>query len=554
MKYLFVLIIYILFVLPLSAQQLYLEISQLDPITTASDSLTKVGPFINYAQINKASDSLVKTYQRRGYLNLLTQPIQKNNDSTYQQSWILGKRTSHVKLILEGPEDSTRLAVIPLSRKREQTIPITSLDSLLNKSTNDLYAAGYSFNQINPIQVGRLGQDTLELTYQLKLNQQRRLNQIIVKGYDKFPKKVLGKQLKQNSVFNDRTIQRVNNAIASMPFVNQTREPGILFKQDSTQIYLYLEKKNNNTVDGMLGFNNGESDKLELTGYLDLLLQNNLDAAETLHLIYRNDTGEQSLLDVQVEVPYLLGSNFGFKGELNLLRRDSTYQNTRVSAGAFYKPNWESSFGLAYENRLSTATASIETTPTDDISSNGLVANYSLLRQNLNDLLMPEKTALTVELGIRRRLLLEKNENQQIIHATFRRLWHLSHKSSVFTSVNAKWLNSDNIQFNELYQFGGLGSIRGFAQHSFDSSKYGTLMTEFRYRLGEQIYLHSIIDYGVFQSFFDERPVNIYGFGVGMGILTQAGILKLGIANGQFDDANVDFSSTIAHLNLKIRF
>jgi len=153
-----------------------------------------------------------------------------------------------------------------------------------------------------------------------------------------------------------------------------------------------------------------------------------------------------------------------------------------------------------------------------------------------------------------KRTIENNSENQFNFHATFLKLWHLSYRSKFLGRLTSTYLKSDNIQFNELYQFGGLGSIRGFNQNSIDSSFYTTLATEYRYRLNDQIYLHSILDIGVFENFNSKKLDELYGFGGGIAILTQAGILNLSIANGRFDDAKVDLSSTVAHINLKINF
>ena len=167
---------------------------------------------------------------------------------------------------------------------------------------------------------------------------------------------------------------------------------------------------------------------------------------------------------------------------------------------------------------------------------------------------MPENFYLKANFGLIKRTEIEINEKQLSFNATFLKLWHLSHRSVFLSNITSYYLKSKNIQFNELYQFGGLGSIRGFNQNSIDSSFYTTLATEYRYRLNDQIYLHTILDIGVFENFNSKNLDKLYGFGGGIAILTQAGILNLSIANGRFEDAKVDLSSTIAHISLKINF
>jgi hemolysin activation/secretion protein len=236
---------------------------------------------------------------------------------------------------------------------------------------------------------------------------------------------------------------------------------------------------------------------------------------------------------------------------LEIQRRDSTYQRTSITAGLFYKPDWSSTLGINYISTTSTATG--QDANLEDFSKNGIEIRTEIKKQT-TDLLMPENLWLTTRIGMNKRTIENNSENQFNFHATFLKLWHLSYRSKFLGRLTSTYLKSDNIQFNELYQFGGLGSIRGFNQNSIDSSFYTTLATEYRYRLNDQIYLHSILDIGVFENFNSKKLDELYGFGGGIAILTQAGILNLSIANGRFDDAKVDLSSTVAHINLKINF
>jgi outer membrane protein assembly factor BamA len=518
---------------------------------------TRVSPADSLVQILlkdrnslQLTDSIRASLWKKGYLNLLIHKQQKINDSLQQLEIVLNRKYSHVRMKEDTVLGKEVMKVISLSRKRN-FIPINEIESFLSELNNRVKQEGFPFTKTKLANFKFDHTDTIEATLTISQRRKRFINRITVKGYDKFPTNTLQNFTKRKNTYNDRTIERLEKSLDNMPFVKKTKETEVLFKQDSTTVFIYLEKIKTNSADGLIGFNNSNKGKLELNGYVNLKLQNNLDRAETFLLEYRNDNGDQTRFTTSIDLPYLWKTPLGINSMLEIQRRDSTYQRTSITAGLFYKPDWSSTLGINYISTTSTATG--QDANLEDFSKNGIEIRTEIKKQT-TDLLMPENLWLTTRIGMNKRTIENNSENQFNFHATFLKLWHLSYRSKFLGRLTSTYLKSDNIQFNELYQFGGLGSIRGFNQNSIDSSFYTTLATEYRYRLNDQIYLHSILDIGVFENFNSKKLDELYGFGGGIAILTQAGILNLSIANGRFDDAKVDLSSTVAHINLKINF
>jgi outer membrane protein assembly factor BamA len=499
---------------------------------------------------NQQNDSIRTALLKRGYLNLLINKRQKINDSLQQIDIVLNRKYSHVQFKEYTNLGLETLKVISLSRKRN-FIPINEIENYLYDLNNSIQQEGFPFTKTQLSHFKFNNSDTIEAALTVSQRKKRFLNRITIKGYDKFPTNTLQNLTKRRNTYNDKTIGRLEKSLENMPFVKKTKDTEVLFKQDSTNVFIYLKKIKTNSADGLIGFNNSNNGKLELNGYVHLKLQNNLDRAETFLLEYRNDNGDQTKFTTSIDLPYLWNTPLGISSMLEIQRRDSTYQRTSVKAGLFYKPNWNSTIGINYMNSTSTATG--QDPSLEDFSKNGIELITEIKKQT-SDLLMPENLWLTTRIGFKERNIENNYENQLNFHATFLKLWHLGYRSKFLGRLSSTYLNSNNIQFNELYQFGGLGSIRGFNQNSIDSSFYTTLATEYRYRLNDQIYLHSILDIGVFENFNSKKLDKLYGFGGGIAILTQAGVLNLSIANGRFEDAKVDLSSTVAHINLKINF
>tara|TARA_R110000751_G_scaffold168699_1_gene274702 strand:- start:74364 stop:76010 length:1647 start_codon:yes stop_codon:yes gene_type:complete len=548
LKHTYVLIIYILFLNIGNGQNHQLQLAFKKTELSPADSLVQLP--LKEMNSNQQTDSIRTSLLKKGYLNLLINKRQKINDSLQQLEIVLNRRYSHVQIKEDTDLRLEVLKVISLSRKRN-FIPINEIENYLYDLNNSIQQEGFPFTTTQLTHFKFNNSDTIEAALTVSQRKKRYLNRITIKGYDKFPTNTLQNFTKRRNTYNDKTIGRLEKSLENMPFVKKTKDTEVLFKQDSTNVFIYLEKIKTNSADGLIGFNNSNNGKLELNGYVHLKLQNNLDRAETFLLEYRNDNGDQTQFTTSIDLPYVWDTPLGISSMLEIQRRDSTYQRTSVRAGLFYKPNWNSTIGINYIN--STSTAIGQDASLEDFSKNGIELITEIKKQT-SDLLMPENLWLTTRIGFNERSIENNSENQLNFHATFLKLWHLGYRSKFLGRLTSTYLNSNNIQFNELYQFGGLGSIRGFNQNSIDSSFYTTLATEYRYRLNDQIYLHSILDIGVFENFNSKKLDKLYGFGGGIAILTQAGVLNLSIANGRFEDAKVDLSSTVAHINLKINF
>jgi hemolysin activation/secretion protein len=115
-------------------------------------------------------------------------------------------------------------------------------------------------------------------------------------------------------------------------------------------------------------------------------------------------------------------------------------------------------------------------------------------------------------------------------------------------------LKSDTYIINELYRFGVIKSIRGFAENSLQASFMTAIITEYRYIISPDLYLHSIIDYGYYQDDSTNSKGNLLGFGLGLGVQTKNGLLKLAIANGSAKNQQIKFYNTIITICYNVKF
>ena len=111
---------------------------------------------------------------------------------------------------------------------------------------------------------------------------------------------------------------------------------------------------------------------------------------------------------------------------------------------------------------------------------------------------------------------------------------------------------------NELFRFGGINSIRGFEENSLQANFLATILTEYRHTLSPSLYIHSIVDYG----FFEDKTIlqkngqreNLLSLGLGVGLQTKNGLLKLAFANGKKNNDNLTFYNSIVNIYYNVKF
>jgi len=329
-----------------------------------------------------------------------------------------------------------------------------------------------------------------------------------------------------------------------------------LFKENSTVVYLYLKKRNHNLFDGVIGFATDEdTGKLKFNGYLDLELNNNLNFGEQLHIHYKSDGEEQLNFETSASLPYLFRSPIGLGLELKIFKRDSTFITTEQQIKASYQINSSFNTSLGYKSYESNRLLDnlIVDTEVQDYDSKFVTGGITY-RKTQNKLLYPNKTVLSIESEIGQRNLSGTKEDQVRLKADLGHIFHLNTKNSVFVRNTTSILTSDRYVVNELFRMGGINSIRGFDENSIDASLYSVLNTEYRYEINPALYVHSIIDLGYFENPLFSIKEELYSFGVGIGMLTKAGIFQFILANGNTEDQDFSFSNTKIHLSLISRF
>ena len=504
---------------------------------------------VNNLELTKKIDSI----RNQGYFKLEIVEKIKIDSLKYKIKIDLNQKFENIYLLDKGSMINFKDQKIKIiNDERHYQIKINQLEGFLTKTSEDIANKGYPFNKVQLIDIKSYDQVNLYATVNIELNQKRKTDKIIIKGYENFPKAFIKHYLKYSTKddFNLETIKKKGEEIQKLGFVRQVKDPEVLFKKDSTITYLYLEKVKNNSFDGFIGFaTNEESRKLDINGYMDIRLNNSLNYGEQININYKSTNDSDRFLKTNIIAPYIFNTPFALELNLDLTKKDSAYTKDKQSVGISYLINNKHNVSFHISSLNSTSSLEIANELIKDYKSNFKKIKYDFKKVNFNDKLIPIKFLTSVEYSSGNRKDNSGTYNQNIYLVRAFNNFNVTEKSIIYINVESFLLNSNNYYLNEMLLFGGINSIRGFEENSIATNKMFLINSEFRFKLNNDIYINSIIDSAYYENIIENNSINIYGVGFGLNINTNSGVFRINYANGIRKGQDIDLKLSKIHLS-----
>ncbi|WP_415191927.1 POTRA domain-containing protein [Psychroserpens sp.] len=558
-KHLFTSLLFLLYFSNTCAQNLYLTCLGASKNETKSiDSIGYNKMFEDYASLNAEVSSLKTKLIKIGYIETKQLDFIKQTDSSYQVNFSLKNKYKSITIKHHNLVSLPLLKMTGfLDNNNDLVIPIEHIETTLDFVNSQLANEGNPFSSLILTDIIRKDDKNLEGSLSISNLNSRTVDKFVLKGYEKFPKSFVKRYLKikTGQTFSLEAIKEKTKALNDLAFANQIRDPEVLFSQDSTILYMYLEKAKSNTFDGFLGFGTNETtNKIEFDGYLNLNLTNNLNYGESLTLLYKSDESDQQTFDLRLDAPYLFNTPIGADLNLNIFKRDSSFVTVTQALKLNYQINSKHIISGGITSVSSTDLLEVPSTLITDYSSNQYFLNYKYInRQNFN-LLFPVNFIFDITTGFGNRSYDDLKENQSNFHLNTFKIFNLNDKNSIYGRVTSNYLVSDSYLENELPRFGGINSIRGFEENSLIANLYAVLNTEYRYKLNNSIYVHSVIDAAYFENQIANQKEKLFGFGFGFGLITKAGLFRFNYTSGKTENQRFKFSDSKIHLSLTTTF
>ncbi|GEM54548.1 membrane protein [Flavobacterium branchiophilum NBRC 15030 = ATCC 35035] len=502
----------------------------------------------NAARINQEMSNFQNKLVDKGYINAVLWHKKVIQDSIFEYQFDLGTPIKFIHIYI-----GTNKSFFPNSPSDTLVVNYEQIATFLKQTTDKLATNGFPLSKVN-LQNKITKNQTLIADLIIEPQSKRFLNDIIIKGYDVFPagiKKYLIKKY-QNKTLNQQLLESLHQDFAQLGFVKSMKFPELLFTEKTSKVFVYLNKSNNNTFDGLIGFSNNDNQKLQFNGNLDLGLQNFLNQGEILKINWKSDGKQQKTFLFDLELPYIFKTPLTSKTQIHILKQDSTFQTTKLALDLGFALNLKTKIFVGIQNATSTQT--LKTANTNGISYQNqfYVAQFDFQRNKIESFL--DNTYLHIAIGNGNRQTKNQTNQQQFLalNAHWQLLWKDKHGLSLKTQNF--YLQSNTYFTNELYRFGGIKSIRGFLENSLQAHLVMTIITEYQYVISPTLYVHTITDYGFFEDKTTQTTGKLFGLGLGFGLKTKNGWLKMNYANGTVGQQNIKNSSALIHLSLTTTF
>ena len=485
-------------------------------------------------------ERILQQVKKKGFFTVRIDSISKTNKELIAYL-DLGKKINEIIIVTK--KDNTN-GIID-SGIDSIKIKTREFSDLTNQLLEQIDRKGNSFSEItyvNPL----LKNDTLFLEMKISNSSSRKIDKVITRGYEDFPKKFISKYflIDKNTVFSKQKLNQVSALSNKLDFIKEKKAPEVLFKKDSTHLYLFLDKIGTSSFDGLVNFSSKENGKgLLLNGNLDLKLNNTFNTGEKFEIIWNKVSDEKTDFKINSYVPYILNSKFSTTLEFYLYRQDSTFTNTNFELKTDYLINQKSHASILFNSKNSNYLLNISNNDLASYSNYFIGLGYELKKSSTSNL-YKYKNGLNLNLTIGKRKTDTESINQLKFHFSAFANVQINNRGYLNIKNESGLLTSKNYLLNELFRIGGANSIRGYNEQSIFTNGYSYSNIEFRYSLDTSSYLYSITDLGGYKENTTNKIKKLLGIGAGYQFRINNNLVNLGYVISTNSSTNAKLNSS----------
>lgn len=534
--------------------------------------------FKDSSEMHNQLNLLISRLQNKGYIACYLDSLIKV-DNTFFAYINIGDLYEWMRLGT-GNVDKEVLARLNFSEKKfsKKLVSVAYLNQLMDGVLNFYSIHGYPFSTIRLSDIFIINQQ-VSANLKIELNNKVTLDSIRIFSsnssnpiHENYLESYLG--LKKGSNFNLKRIKEVDKRLGRLPFLTSIRKSEFIFGDSYNLLDVFIDKKNANVFDGLIGFLPNKNGKINFYGELNLKLINALKRGELFSFEFKALPNSTSDLKLYLNYPYIFKTNFGMDGIFELHKQDSSFISNRSGLGVLFQLIGGDYLKLFYErNSSSILTNSLTRNSISLILGVDFVKdNYGIainLRKLDNEFNPSNGYTIfgTTSFGSKRILpnanfsdsvfnsipKLYNDFNYQIRTSYY---WNFFGKSVIKFEFFNSQIFSKNIYKNELMRFGGINSLRGFDEQSIWASNFYLGKIEYRFLFDKLSNLFLFYDQAYyeqrdFSNFFADNPL---GFGAGINLETKAGIFSFAYGLGLSKNNPLNLQTGKVHFGLVNNF
>ncbi len=484
-------------------------------------------------------------------------------------------------------EDELTLHTIP-----DKLFSYQDMQDLFQRILEIAENQGYPFAAVHLDSVG-IREEKIKAKIEIQLNDRIEIERIRIDGDLKLSDRYLRHLLDidEGDLFAREKLMLIRDRLQTINFINYQKDPVVDFLGTGATLNLYLDKKNANRFDILLGLlpSPNENRRFQLTGNVNIDLANQFGAGEIFRFNYENLMPGTQNLDLTLNYPFIFGWPFGADLNFNLYKRDSNYIDIGYQTGIQYFLRNNNYFQFFLEN-LTTNLLTVDTNRVKqtrnlprflDVSQKlfGTAIHFEKLNYRLNPRSGYDLT-FRISAGTKK---IEKNNtiislsdpqdpefdfielynNLDLNSFQYKFAINLQKYLPLFKSSTLKLANStaligsgQALYDNELYRIGGTRTLRGFNEESIFASFYSVYTSEYRLIFNQNSNLFIFLDLAYIEKNTNlekivDRPM---GMGTGLNLETRVGIFSISYALGSQRNRPLSFREGRIHFGMISQF
>gem|GEM_PF-449910 len=414
---------------------------------------------------------------------------------------------------------------------------------------------------------------------------------IVHLGNCQISSKYLSKYLdiQEDRPYSETNAKQLDKKLRNLPLVQLKSASRIYFYRGKVRVVLTVDDVITDRVDGIIGMApnsaNSEDNSLLITGELNLELNNLFKSGKQLELHWRNYLQNSQKLDLGVTYPYLFNTKLGINGEFNLNKFDTIFVNIKSKISFRYQQKGNNYFQFYYQNMnsnlLSVDTSAVRAQNRIPNNNPYKIANYgvALFQRDYDYLPNPRKGYFVLaDFSVGQKTVIRNSEINQVkflhdqtnkfisIYDTLtlrstRLNFSLStaffipigKRSTIHQKLDLNALFAEQIFFNELTNFGGYSTLRGFDENELFASKALSYTIEYRYFIGQNSHVGLFANAAALENTIQSEKLIYdipFGFGAIANIEVGKGILNLAYALGSQQGNPLQLSKAKFHFGV----
>ncbi len=407
-----------------------------------------------------------------------------------------------------------------------------------------------------------------------------RIDSIRVNGKMKISSHFLQQYLgiPNGSPYQADKIDDIGRKLAALPYLQEVQPSDVQLLGTGSVLNLYLQPKKSSQINFLIGFfpQNSQTNKLQLTGDVNLNLKNSFGQGESILLNWQQLQVKSPRLNISFRQPFIFKTAFGLDLNFNLFKKDSSFLQIDARAGVQYVFAARQT-GQLYLQRQSCyllpggvdtqqIIATRQLPPNIDVNTVNAGIDYEWM--GTNNRFNPQRgNEINFNGAVGIKTFSKNNDitgikdpgfdynslydsinlkNYQLrARLSAAHFFQTGKRSTLKAAFQGGLIGSPYLFRNELFQIGGYRLLRGFDEESIYATRYGVLTAEFRYLLAQNSYLFWFTDAGKVAADYQQIRTRgtYYSLGMGMMLETRSGLLNIAFALGRSDALDFNIRS-----------